>query len=231
MKNIAHFLDFANHHPNATHKDIEKLCDVVMQYKFNATFVNPCYITYAKEYSKEKVKVGSVISFPLGQEIFSIKIASVKEAVHAGADEIDVSLNVGLIKEGKWENLLDTMTEIILTARGINQNIITKFIPETGYLTNHEIQKTAEIMVKSGADFFKTCSGLGPRGASVEDVKLVRAAVGSAIKIKVAGGISTLQQACAFIEAGADRIGTSHAPEIVGEKENSAHIKSFSTSE
>lgn len=230
MKNIAHVLDFANHRSNATHKDIENLCDAVIQYQFNAAFVNPCYIAYAKEYLQAKGKVGTVISFPLGQEIFAIKIASVKEAAHTGADEIDVSLNVGSIKEAKWDHLLHTMTEIILTARTINQNIIVKFIPETGYLTNHEIQKTAEIMVKAGADFFKTCSGMGPRGATVEDVKLVRAVVGSAIKIKVAGGISTYQQACAFIENGADRIGTSHAPEIV-EGKNSHANKDLSKSE
>ena len=231
MKNIANFLDFANHHANATHKDIEKLCDAVKKYRFNAAFVNPCYIAYAKEQLQGKSKVGTVISFPLGQEIFAIKIASVKEAANAGADEIDVSLNVGSIKEAKWEELLHTMTEIITTARTINQNIIIKFIPETGYLTDREIQKTAEIMVASGADFFKTCSGMGPRNAIVEDVKLVRAAVGSSIKIKVAGGISTYQQACAFIESGADRIGTSHAPEIVEEKETPAQKESFSKSE
>ncbi|HEV2601794.1 MAG TPA: hypothetical protein VGT41_05900 [Candidatus Babeliales bacterium] len=109
------------------------------------------------------------------------------------------------------------MAELILCVRAVNPHIIVKCIPETGYLTADEIKKTAEVMVKAGADFFKTCSGMGPRGATVEDVQLVRAAVGSAIKIKVAGGISDYQTACTFIAAGADRIGTSHAIEIVTE--------------
>lgn len=217
MKNIAHYLDLANHHPNATHKDIEKICHAVIEYGFNAAFVNPLYIAYAKEQLQGMAKVGTVVSFPLGQELFAIKIASAAQAAQQGADEIDVSINVAFIKEAQWDNLLYEMKEIISSARSIKPDIIVKCIPETGYLTTQEIQKTAELMVQAGVDFFKTCSGMGPRGATVEDVKLVRAAVGSAIKIKVAGGIKNYQQACAFIDAGADRIGTSSAIEIVKE--------------
>lgn len=109
------------------------------------------------------------------------------------------------------------MNESVAIAKSINSNIIVKFIAETGYLTPDEIKKLAELMVRAGADFFKTCSGMGPRGAVVEDVKLVRAAVGNAIKVKVAGGISNYSQAKIFLDAGADRIGTSKAVEIIEE--------------
>jgi deoxyribose-phosphate aldolase len=179
--------------------------------------MNPYYISYAQEQLQGKGKIGTVVSFPLGQEMLSIKVLSAQAAALSGAHELDVSLNVGCIKEAQWDELLQEMAEIVACAQSINQHIIIKFIPETGYLTPSEIQKVAELMVQAGADFFKTCSGMGPRGATIEDVKLVRAAVGKAIKIKVAGGISTYQEARAFIDAGADRIGTSHAVEIVTE--------------
>lgn len=225
MKNIASFLDLANHNANATHEEIKKICDAVVKYKFNAAFLNPCYVGYAKQLLNNTAKVGTVVSFPLGQETVATKIVSAREAAAAGADELDVSLNVGCIKEAKWDELRSCMTEIISCVRGINPHIVVKFIPESGYLTSYEIQKVAELMVEAGADFFKTCSGMGPRGATVDDVKLIRAAVGSAIKIKVAGGISNYQKACTFIEAGADRVGTSHAVEIVTEMMCDDYIK------
>lgn len=222
IKNIAQYLDLASHHANTTHHDIQKICQAVAQYQFNAAFVNPLYITYAKEQLQGKAKVGTVVSFPLGQELITIKIASAKLAAQAGADEIDVSLNVGYIKEARWNDLLHEIQEIIHTARAVNSHIILKFIPETGYLTPYEIQKTAEYMVQAGADFYKTCSGMGPRGSTLEDVRLVREAIGSAIKIKVAGGVKNYQQACAFIAAGAQRIGTSSAVAIIEENHHLA---------
>ena len=107
------------------------------------------------------------------------------------------------------------MNQLTTAAKTITPQIIVKFIIETGYLTPNEIKRAALTVLQSGADFVKTCSGMGPRGATLEDVKLIRQAVGSQIKIKVAGGIATHAQALAFIQAGADRIGTSKAVEIV----------------
>src|SRR5436309_1989546 len=120
MKNIAPFLDLANHKSNATHADIQKICQAVLKYNFNSAFVNPLYITYAKEQLQGKGKVGTVITFPLGQEIFSIKIAAIKEAALAGANELDISLNAGCIKEARWDLLLYDMRESILCARAVN---------------------------------------------------------------------------------------------------------------
>ena len=211
--NLATYLDLANHHPNSTEVDIKDICGKVLQYGFNSAFVNPYYVEFAK--NQGDLKVGTVISFPLGQEILRIKIAAIYEALALGVDELDVSLNVGLIKSGKWDEVLLEMQSLVTAVRKRDPNKIIKLIPETGYLSVEEIRKTAELMVTAGADFFKTCSGLGPRGATVEDVKVVRGAVGDKIKIKVAGGIETYDQAMAFINAGADRIGTSHAVEII----------------
>lgn len=215
--NFAHYLDLADHKQIATEKNIETLCSNVLKYGFNSAFVNPYYIVYAKHNLKKESNVGTVISFPLGQETLETKITTAAQAVKLGAHEIDVSLNVAFIKEGFWDKSLEEMKSIVNAARDINPNIIVKFIPETGYLNHAEIKQVAELMIEAGADFFKTCSGFGPRGAILDDVKAVRDAVGDRIKIKVAGGISTYEQARAFIQAGADRIGTSKAVEIINE--------------
>lgn len=212
IENLASYLDLANHHPNATEADIRDLCAKVLEHKFNAAFVNPAHIALAKSLG---VKVGTVVSFPLGQELLRIKCDSVLEALAVGADELDVSLNVGYIKEANWDKSFEEMNKLVMLVRQNKPQAIIKFIPETGYLTADEIKKTAELILKSGADFFKTCSGLGPRWASVEDVQIVKATTGDQLKIKVAGGITTYDEATKFIEAGAIRIGTSHAVEII----------------
>ncbi|MBI4099418.1 deoxyribose-phosphate aldolase [Candidatus Microgenomates bacterium] len=212
MNDLAKYLDLANHHANATEEDVRVICEKVKKYGFNSAFVNPAYVVLAKSLG---VKVGTVIAFPLGQEILAIKLAAARAALTDGADELDVSLNVGYIKEGKWDKVTKEMKAIVGATREISTGKIVKFIPECGYLTDEEIKRAAELMVEAGADFFKTCSGMGPRGATLDDVRLVRQTVGQKIKIKVAGGIETYDQAREFINAGADRIGTSHAVEIV----------------
>ncbi|MFI5333024.1 MAG: deoxyribose-phosphate aldolase [Candidatus Babeliales bacterium] len=214
-KNFASYLDFACHGADTTQQDIEQLCHKVLNYEFNSAYVNPCYIREAKNIVRDQSNVGTVVSFPLGQDIFSIKVTATKEALLAGADELDVVLNIGYIKEHLWEKCYEEMKILVKTIKDFDSTRIVKFIPETGYLTSDEIKKIAELMVKSGADFFKTCSGYGPRGATLQDVHLIRAAVGDAIKIKVAGGIFTYEQAADFIQAGVNRIGTSHAVEII----------------
>lgn len=211
----AKVLDLANHHADTTEEQIKSLCENVVKYGFNSAFVNPYYLEFAKKTVGMGHKVGVVVTFPLGQETLEIKRSAIKAYAALGADELDVCLQVGLIKMHKWEGSLEEMKSIVGEAKSINKNIIVKFIPETGYLNKDEIKKIAELMVTSGADFFKTCTGLGPRGALVEDVLIVREAVGQQIKIKVAGGITTFKQAESFINAGADRIGTSHGVEII----------------
>jgi len=216
-KFLAKYLDFANHHPDATPEQIKKLCQNVAKFGFHSAFVNPCYISLAKEYLEDKFPVGTVISFPLGQDTRDGKVLLVIETTRKGADELDVMMNVGLFKAGKYKEVLEEMRAVNTAAKEIRRNVIVKFIIETGFLTDKEIKKASELVLKSGADFVKTCSGWGPRGAKLEDVRLIREAVGDKIKIKVAGGIDTYQEAVDFINTGADRIGTSKAIEIVKE--------------
>jgi deoxyribose-phosphate aldolase len=213
-KTLAQYLDLANHHPEATPKDIEALCQKVKKHKLHAAFVNPGYISLARELMADGL-VGTVISFPLGQETLNVKTLAVIDAAKKGADELDVSMNVGLFKGGKEEEVLAEMEAVLNAAKNIKGNIVVKFIIETSLLTEEEIKKASELVFQSGADFVKTNSGWGKRGASLKDVELIREAVGGKIKIKVAGGIHTYEKAVTFIEKGADRIGSSKAVEIV----------------
>lgn len=219
-KALAQYLDFANHHQDTKPDDIKKLCQKVRQYGFHTAFVNPCYIMVAREFLGKRGVVGTVISFPLGQDIRDIKVLAAIEATRYGANELDISMNVGFFKAKKYEEVLEEMKAIVEAVKGLRKNTLVKFIIETGLLTSDEIKKASELVLKSGADFVKTCSGRGPRGARLKDVELIRQAIGDKVKIKVAGGIDTYQEALDFVNAGANRIGTSHAVEIIREIKN-----------
>lgn len=216
-KNFAKFLDFANHHQDASPDDIRDLCQKVLKYGFHTAFVNSCYVALARDLIQDKASVGTVISFPLGQDEQDIKVLAGIQAARLGADELDVSMNVGLFKTRKYDQVLEEMKAIVQAAKGIRKGVLVKFIIETGCLSDDEIKKASELVLSCGADFVKTCSGFGPRGASLRDVDLIKSVVGEKIKVKVAGGIRSFEQAKAFVERGAVRIGTSKAVEIVEE--------------
>ncbi len=215
MDALAPYLDLANHHGNATAVDIKKLCADVITYSLHAAFVNPCYIALAKEALAGRARVGTAFSFPLGQDTLASKISTANELVQLGADELDVVPNLGLFLGGETNGFLAEMKAVVDSARMVGTAVIVKFIIETGYMSDEQIAEASKLVVESGADFVKICSGMGPRGASVHDVEIVRQAVGPNVKIKAAGGIDTREEAEAFIRTGASRIGTSHAVEIV----------------
>lgn len=206
---IAPHLDLANHHADATPEDVKTVCANVLTYGFNAGFVNPCYVALARQELGDTAKVGTAISFPLGQDTLEMKIFAAREAIRLGADELDIAPNNARLA-------LDEMKTIVEAARKIQSSVVIKFILETGYLTDDQMKKGVAAIVESGADFIKICSGMGPRGASLKDVALVKEAIDNApIKIKVAGGIDTIEEVKAFLAAGAHRIGTSKAVEIM----------------
>jgi len=212
---VAYFLDFANHHPESTKADIETLCASVLKYGFHSAFVNPCWVRLAKILVNKKASVGTVVSFPLGQDNTEAKIAACCELAKKGVDELDISTNVGWLKEGKSELYFKELKRITQKVKEKRSAIIVKFIIETGLLTNDEIKQASLLVLKSKADFVKTCSGMGPRGARISDVKIIKQVVGDKIKIKVAGGIHNFKQVKEFLAAGVNRIGTSKAIEIV----------------
>lgn len=216
---LAKYLDLANHHQEATLEKIKSLCAQVLEYGFNGAFVNPVFVADAKAFLLGRAKVGTVVSFPLGQETQEIKLAAVAKAIKDGADELDVSLNVGYLKSGLYKESSEEMQEIVQAAKTQKETVLVKLIIEAGCLTDEEIKKASELVLGSGADFIKTSSGFGPRGANLRDVDLIKGVVGEKIKIKVAGGIDTLDEAMAFIDKGVARIGTSGAVKIIQELE------------
>lgn len=215
----AHTLDFANHHADATPDDIRTLCAQVVEYGFHTAFVNPVYVPLAKSLVGTRAKVGCVISFPLGGDATSVKMAAANRAVSDGADELDVVPNLGLYLSGDKQGFLKDMADVVESARIFGKPVVVKFILDPGYfdaLPNKKeaMQEVAQFIQQSGADFVKIGSGMGPRGPSPEDVVTIKESVPD-MKIKVAGGIDTQQKAQKFIDAGVARIGTSHAIAIV----------------
>jgi deoxyribose-phosphate aldolase len=223
-------LDFANHGADATKKDIQTLCDAVVAHKFNSAFVNPIHIKDAKAYLQGKSKVGTVISFPLGQDIRDVKIHAIREAVQNGVDELDIVPDISRLKEGDEKAFEEELITLVTTAKSMRAEVIVKFIIETGlflpaaflHLDTPEIQQGKELVkqaslaiVRSGADFIKICSGMGKRGVSPDDVVFIRSLVGPDMKIKGAGGVHTREQALTLFKAGANRLGTSQAPAII----------------
>ncbi len=202
---VAAYLDFANHHANATPADIEDLCAKVLEHGFHAAFVNQIYVPLVKS---KGVRVGTVISFPLGQDSLEAKLAAARTA---GADELDVVPNIGAFLSGQKEQFEQELHAIVEAGKPA----VIKFILDPGYVNTEQMKEVALAIKKSGADYVKIGSGMGPRGPSVDDVKIVRAAVGPDMNIKVAGGIDTYEEAKIFIDAGVQRIGTSHAVEII----------------
>ncbi|MCR5079659.1 MAG: deoxyribose-phosphate aldolase [Bacilli bacterium] len=200
--------------PEATEKDIEKLCEEARQYDFASVCVNPCYVSLAKRIlSGSDVKVCTVIGFPLGANATSIKTAEATTAVLNGADEIDMVQNIGLVKEGKY----DEITAEVGVVKDACEGRLLKVILETCLLTKEEIALSSKACKEAGADYVKTSTGFSKGGAKAEDVAIMREAVGPELGVKASGGIHTLEEAKAMIEAGATRLGCSASVAIMEE--------------
>jgi deoxyribose-phosphate aldolase len=211
-KILAKYIDHTLLKAEAEPKDIEKLCSEAMNYQFAAVCVNPSHVSGSKDLLGESgVLVATVIGFPLGATTSTNKFRETKEATQNGADEIDMVINVGLLKSGALTEVGKEIGGVVEAAGGAP----VKVIIETGLLNEKEISKVSSLCVENGAAFVKTSTGFGPRGASVEDVKLIKSVVGDDCKIKASGGIKTREQALKMIEAGADRIGTSSGIQII----------------
>jgi deoxyribose-phosphate aldolase len=213
---IARYIDHTNLKPYATADDIKKLCDEAVEYNFYAVCVNPYRVKLAKDYLKEKnadVKVASVIGFPLGATPTEVKVFEARKALEDGADELDMVINIGALKDRDYEYVKNDIAEVVKVAHERGAKV--KVIIETCYLTEEEKVKACELAKEAGADFVKTSTGFGTGGATIEDVRLMRKVVGPEMGVKAAGGIHTYEQALAMIEAGATRIGASHGVQIV----------------
>ena len=211
---LAQVIDHTLVRPDATLDDLAGACDESKKYGFAALIVNGYHVVRAKAaLSDTPVKVGTVVGFPFGAGTTTVKIVEAMEAIKNGVDELDIVVNIGMVKSGRYDLVeIDIKNIIVLT-----KTVLHKVILETGYLTVDEIRNTCAVAVRSGAEFVKTCTGYGPRGATVEDVRLMRQAVGSACRVKASGGIRDLAALSSMVEAGAERIGTSAGAAIMEE--------------
>lgn len=190
--------------------EIRKTCDQGLKYKTASVCIPPSYVKRAAEYLGGKLPVCTVIGFPNGYQTTTVKMAETEDALENGADEIDMVINLGDVKNGEF----DKIKEEIIALKKICGDHILKVIVETCLLTEDEKIKMCRIVSESGADFIKTSTGFSTSGATFEDVKLFKKYVADHVKIKAAGGISSFSDAEQFIELGADRLGTSRLVKI-----------------
>lgn len=196
----------------ATEAQVKKLCSEALENNFAAVCVNPCFVQLSKSILKESsVKVCTVIGFPLGASTPKTKAFETKDAIENGADEVDMVINIGKLKDKDYNYVKEDIKAVVDAAK---DKAIVKVILETALLTNEEIEKASILSKEAGADFIKTSTGFSTRGASVEDIIIMRKAVGCDMKIKASGGIKTYEDAKKMIENGADRLGTSSSVEI-----------------
>ena len=195
----------------ATWEEIKAICDDGMKYETASVCIPTCYVKQAKEYMGDKCKVCTVIGFPNGNYTTATKVFETKDALENGADEIDMVINVGMLKAGEYDYVLN---EIKAIKEACGDHIL-KVIIETCLLTDEEKIKMCEIVTASGADFIKTSTGFSTAGATFADVELFAKYVGPDVKIKAAGGISSMDDAEKFVELGASRLGTSRIVKIV----------------
>ena len=199
----------------ATWADIKALCDDGIKYHTASVCIPASYVGQAKAYVGDRLKICTVIGFPNGYSTTAVKCCETEDAVKNGADEIDMVINIGWLKDRRYEDLLEEIKAIKASCQGK----LLKVIIETCLLTDEEKIKMCEIVSESGADYIKTSTGFSTGGATREDVALFAAHVAPHVKIKAAGGISTLKDAEDFINLGASRLGTSRIVKIVKAEE------------
>ena len=191
---------------------VKRICDEAMEYGFASVCINPCHVAYCADYLKDSdVNVCTVIGFPLGANTSAVKAFETKDAIANGADEIDMVMNIGALKDKNYDLVRNDVKAVVEAANGT----LVKVILETCLLTEDEIKKACELCVEAKADYVKTSTGFSTRGATIEDVQIMKAAVQVKAKVKAAGGVRTHEDMVKIVEAGADRIGTSAGCSLV----------------
>lgn len=217
---IMKYVDHTLLSQSATWEEIRPVCDDGIKYSCASVCIPPSFVKMAAEYVKGSIKICTVIGFPNGYNTSFIKASEASEAVKNGADEIDMVINIGMLKEKKYDAILD---EINLVKKACDGRIL-KVIIETCLLTEEEKIKMCQIISASNADFIKTSTGFSVSGATFEDIKLFAENVDERIKIKAAGGISSFEDAEKFISLGASRLGTSRLVKIL---KNETTVKGY----
>ena len=211
--NIAAMIDHTLLKPEATRQQIESLCQEAKEYKFASVCINPTWVSTAKELLQGSgVMVCTVIGFPLGATTSETKAFETKNAIEHGADEVDMVINIGALKDHNDELVEKDIRAVVEAAKG---KAHTKVIIETSLLSQEEKIRACELSVKAGADFVKTSTGFSTGGATAEDIALMRQTVGPELGVKASGGVRSTEDVQKMIEAGATRIGASSSIAIV----------------
>lgn len=218
VENILKIVDHTLLLQTSTWEEIKQICDDAMKYGTASVCIPPCYVKQAAEYMGDKMTVCTVIGFPNGNCTTATKVFETKDAIADGAKEIDMVINVGQLKAKNYDYVLNEIKEI----KAACGDKILKVIIETCLLTDEEKIKMCEIVTESGADFIKTSTGFSTAGATFDDVELFAKHVDKNVKIKAAGGISSLADAEKFMELGAERLGTSRIVKIVKNQDTGA---------
>ncbi|MFK4893749.1 deoxyribose-phosphate aldolase [Lactococcus petauri] len=218
---INQYIDHTILKADATQEKVQAIIDEAKEYEFASVCINPTWVAFAAEQLKDEVsKVCTVIGFPLGANTSEVKAFEAVDAIKKGADEVDMVINIGAAKDGKW----DLVESDIAAVNAVKDGRILKVIIETSLLTDEEKVKACQAAQRAGADFVKTSTGFSTAGAKVEDVKLMRETVGPDMGVKASGGIRNLEDAKAMIAAGANRLGCSSGVAIMeGETANASY--------
>ena len=211
LKEILSHCDHTLLKQEATWEQIKEVCDDGVKFGCASVCIPPAYVKRAQEYLGDKLKVCTVIGFPNGYSTTAVKVFETKDAIANGANEIDMVINIGWAKDGRWDDLLAEIRAVKEACGGL----VLKVIIETCLLTQEEKVRLCRVVSESGADYIKTSTGFSTAGATREDVALFKANVAPHVKIKAAGGISSLQDAADFLELGASRLGTSRIVKLV----------------
>lgn len=214
--NIASFLDSTNLKPEARKIDIQALCMEAVKYKMAAVCIQPFRLTGARKLLADSgVKLCTVIGFPLGADRSDTKIYAAAKALNDGADELDMVINIGAVKDGDYNMVMQEIESVLGLKK--QQNYTLKVIVETALLTSRELGKITEYISCTAVDYIKTSTGFASRGVSLEDMQVILGHKSEALKIKASGGIKDLDFALKLVEAGAARLGTSNARQLVDE--------------
>ena len=212
MNNVSKYIDHTNLRPDAIESDIIKLCKEALAFKFASVCINPIHVPLAVSIlQNEKIKVSTVVGFPLGATSSEMKFAESRFLTHQGAEELDMVINIGALKQKEYGIVENDIARVVDAADG---NPV-KVIIETCLLNEEEMLRACKIILNAGAAYVKTSTGFSTEGARVEDVKLIKKNVGKDLGIKASGGIKTLEEVELMISAGANRIGTSKSVIIV----------------
>ena len=216
IRNILAHCDHTLLAQTATWEDIRAVCDDGMKYGTASVCIPPCYVKAAKDYVGDRLAICTVIGFPNGYETTVVKVYETEDAVKNGADEIDMVINIGALKAGEDAAVLDEIKAVKAACHGK----LLKVIIETCLLTDDEKIRMCKIVTESGAEYIKTSTGFSTAGATRDDIRLFAAHIGPGVKMKAAGGISSLEDAQDFLDLGASRLGTSRVVKAVKAAEN-----------